>query len=146
MRVIHLIEHVGPFRIAPFRRRCASVLELPTRSIFGSGTQLGDEVIGLFSGGLVRALADERGGGTRAHEAGSLAGESGAWAEMVRQAEGAEGGAPSGRTLRLTAAYWNGAAPAPRSVRNIDPNGAFIESVEPWRAGTMIHMALEPTA
>lgn len=45
----------------------------------------------------------------------------------------------------LTAAYWNGAAPAPRMVRNIGPNGAFIEAVEPWRAGTMIHMALEPT-
>ncbi|HWQ53140.1 MAG TPA: DUF192 domain-containing protein [Bryobacteraceae bacterium] len=42
MRVIEVIEHVGPFRIGPFRRRCASVLELPTRSIFGSGTQAGD--------------------------------------------------------------------------------------------------------
>lgn len=42
MRVVQVIEHVGPFRIAPFRRRCASVLELPTLSIFGSGTQAGD--------------------------------------------------------------------------------------------------------
>lgn len=45
MRVIHLIEHLGPMRIAPFRRQCASVLELPTRSIFGSGTQVGDELV-----------------------------------------------------------------------------------------------------
>lgn len=42
MRVIQILEHLGPFRIGPFRRHCASVLELPTRSIFGSGTQVGD--------------------------------------------------------------------------------------------------------
>ncbi|HWQ53139.1 MAG TPA: TadE/TadG family type IV pilus assembly protein [Bryobacteraceae bacterium] len=57
---------------------------------------------------------------------------------MERRAGSRRAGSP------LTAAYWNGAAPAPRSVRNIDPNGAFIESAEPWRPGTMIHMALEP--
>lgn len=45
MRVIHLIEHLGPFRIGPIRTQCASVLELPTQSIFGSGTQLGDELL-----------------------------------------------------------------------------------------------------
>lgn len=45
MKVIHLVEHLGPLRIAPYRRRCASVLELPTRSIFGSGTQVGDELV-----------------------------------------------------------------------------------------------------
>jgi uncharacterized protein len=41
-RVIHLIEHCRPFRIAPIRVRAKSVLELPTRTIFASGTQLGD--------------------------------------------------------------------------------------------------------
>ena len=45
MRVIHLIEHLGPLRIAPIRRQCASVLELPPRCIFGSGTQVGDELL-----------------------------------------------------------------------------------------------------
>lgn len=44
-RVIHLIENFGPLRIAPIRRQCASVLELPTRTIFGSGTQVGDQII-----------------------------------------------------------------------------------------------------
>jgi len=45
MRVIHIIEHLGPLRIAPIRRQCASVLELPTRTIFGSGTQVGDQLM-----------------------------------------------------------------------------------------------------
>lgn len=45
MRVIHLIEHLGPLRIAPIRRQCESVLELPPRCIFDSGTRVGDELL-----------------------------------------------------------------------------------------------------
>lgn len=41
-RVVHLIEHVMPFRIGPVRRRCHSVLELPPRTIYCSQTQPGD--------------------------------------------------------------------------------------------------------
>ena len=44
-RVVCLIEHLGPFRIAPIRRNCMSVLELPTRSIYSSGTQVGDQFV-----------------------------------------------------------------------------------------------------
>lgn len=54
------------------------------------------------------------------------------------------GAARPGTVAPLTAAYWNGAAPAPRNVREIDLNGAFIESAEPWRPGTMLHLALTP--
>ena len=43
-RVVHLIESLSPFRIAPIRIRCASVLELPTRSIYNSNTQIGDQL------------------------------------------------------------------------------------------------------
>lgn len=45
LRVIHVIEHLGPLRIAPVRWNCASVLELPARSIYHSGTQVGDELL-----------------------------------------------------------------------------------------------------
>ena len=44
-RVIHLIEHFGPFRIAPIRRHASSVLEMPTRTIYSSNTQVGDELL-----------------------------------------------------------------------------------------------------
>jgi uncharacterized membrane protein (UPF0127 family) len=44
-RVVHLIENLGPLRIAPLRRRVASVLELPAGSIYISGTQLGDHLL-----------------------------------------------------------------------------------------------------
>lgn len=44
-RVIHLIESFGTFRVGPIRANCASVLELPTRTIYSSQTQVGDELL-----------------------------------------------------------------------------------------------------
>jgi uncharacterized membrane protein (UPF0127 family) len=44
-RVIHLVEHMGPFRISPIRIKCASILELKSRAIYSSNTQIGDELL-----------------------------------------------------------------------------------------------------
>ena len=44
MRVVHLEEHVRPFRISNVSLKAASVLELPTHAIYRSGTQVGDSL------------------------------------------------------------------------------------------------------
>src|ERR1700685_3960805 len=44
-RVIHLVEHLGPFRISPIRIKCASILELKSRAIYSSNTQVGDDLL-----------------------------------------------------------------------------------------------------
>lgn len=44
-QVIHVIEHFPKFRIAPLRIKAASVLELPTHTIYSSQTQPGDQLI-----------------------------------------------------------------------------------------------------
>jgi uncharacterized membrane protein (UPF0127 family) len=44
-RVIHLEESFGTFRIGPVRKNCASVLELPTRTIYSSQTHVGDQLL-----------------------------------------------------------------------------------------------------
>ena len=44
-RVIQLEESFGTFRIGPVRANCASVLELPTRTIYSSHTQVGDQLL-----------------------------------------------------------------------------------------------------
>ncbi len=44
-RVVHVLEHLGPFRTGPLRRQSRSVLELPTRSVFCSSTQIGDQFL-----------------------------------------------------------------------------------------------------
>lgn len=41
-KVIHLVEHLRPFRLAPVKPSCESVLELATRTICRSDTQIGD--------------------------------------------------------------------------------------------------------
>lgn len=44
-RVVELIEHFPRFRIAPIRSQAASVLELPTHTIYSSQTQPGDQLL-----------------------------------------------------------------------------------------------------
>jgi hypothetical protein len=44
-RVIKVIESFGTFRIGPLCMDCASVLELPTRTIYHSHTQVGDHLL-----------------------------------------------------------------------------------------------------
>jgi uncharacterized membrane protein (UPF0127 family) len=43
--VIHLIEHFPRFRVAPFKTQAASVLQLPTHTIYSSQTQIGDQLL-----------------------------------------------------------------------------------------------------
>lgn len=51
LRVVYVTEHFPRFKVAPLRIRAASVLELPTHTIYSSQTQPGDQ--------LVICLADE---------------------------------------------------------------------------------------
>lgn len=44
-RVIHLVEHLRPFRISAIKIKCASVLEFPSRTIYASSTRIGDELL-----------------------------------------------------------------------------------------------------
>jgi uncharacterized membrane protein (UPF0127 family) len=44
-RVIHLIEHMRPFRVTRIRLNCASVLELPAHTIYSSQTHVGDQLV-----------------------------------------------------------------------------------------------------
>jgi uncharacterized membrane protein (UPF0127 family) len=44
-RVIHLVEHLNPFRIAPFLLKSSSILELPPHTIYSSQTHVGDQLL-----------------------------------------------------------------------------------------------------
>lgn len=44
-RVIHLSEHVVPFRFTSLRWRAASVLELSPHTIYASNTKVGDQLL-----------------------------------------------------------------------------------------------------
>jgi hypothetical protein len=68
-RVIHLEESFGSFRIGPVRTAGASVLELPTRSIYSSQTQVGDQLL-IYSPEAMEKFLDASDGG-RASVAGA---------------------------------------------------------------------------
>lgn len=44
-RIVSLIDNLAPLHIPMFRRNCASVLLLPVRTVFDSGTQIGDQLL-----------------------------------------------------------------------------------------------------
>ena len=44
-RVLHLVEHLGPFRISPIKSKCASILALRSQAIYSSNTRVGDELL-----------------------------------------------------------------------------------------------------
>lgn len=44
-RVIHMVEHLSPFRIAPLRLKSSSVLALPPHTIYSSQTHVGDHLL-----------------------------------------------------------------------------------------------------
>ncbi len=45
LRVVYVNEHFPRFKVAPLRIRAASVLELPTHTIYSSQTQPGDQMV-----------------------------------------------------------------------------------------------------
>jgi uncharacterized membrane protein (UPF0127 family) len=45
LRVLYVREHFPRFKVAPLRIRAASVLELPTHTIYSSQTQPGDQLV-----------------------------------------------------------------------------------------------------
>lgn len=57
------------------------------------------------------------------------------WSEERRRAE-------RHTSLPLAAYYWDGAAPAPRQVRDISPEGMFLLTEQRWYPNTVITMTL----
>lgn len=58
LRVIHLMESFGSFRVGPIRANCASGLELPGRTIYSSRTQLGDQLLICSASEMERFLRE----------------------------------------------------------------------------------------
>jgi hypothetical protein len=151
-RVIHIIENLSPFRISPLRRRSSSVLELPTRAVFLSSTQLGDkflicspeEMASHWGSPLAQqpALpASEQDDGS----AGAGRGMAGTWAAKLRQRLKDRRKDPRKSNPEVHAYYWDGGVPAPHSVVNISESGAYSKGGA-WYPGTIIEVTLQRSA
>jgi uncharacterized membrane protein (UPF0127 family) len=154
-RVIHVIEHLSPFRFSPVRMQSSSVLELPPRTVFCSGTNVGDQILIGSPEELAAHWGAQRvgeGGGMIAH-AGTLQG-SRVWKPMARLAAQVAAwfrtSREKRRTPRLTVPdgcgcvyYWEGGAPIPHPILNISEAGAFFKTATAWHPGTIIELALQ---
>lgn len=157
LRVVHLIEHFAPFRIAPVRMRSSSVLELSTQTVFWSNTRVGDQfLIGSpeeladywssqqqqsTAGGprMPHSLLDNPDSQAREPAVGLLARITG-WFKRQR----GRGEAPSPDVPPVCAYYWEGGGPAPHDVLKISEAGAFLRTAHPWDLATIIELTLQP--
>jgi len=150
-RVIHIIEHLSPFRSSPVRMQSSSVLELPSRTVYWSGTTVGDQILV----GSPEELAAHW-GAQRVVEGGG----------MINDEESQPGSRPLGLVARVAAwfgaswnrrraprltvpdgcgcvYYWEGGAPIPHPILNISEAGALFKTAAVWRPGTIIELALQ---
>jgi uncharacterized protein len=63
-RVIHMVEHLSPFRIAPFVLKSSSILELPPHTIYSSQTHVGDQLLICPPEEMQACLTKARGSGS----------------------------------------------------------------------------------
>jgi hypothetical protein len=150
-RVVHLIEHLSPFRFSPVQMQSSSVLELPSRTLFWSGTRVGDQVLIGSPEEMAAHWGAQRvgeGGGMIAHAEALQGGR----IRRLRERMAAWFSLPSDRrkTPRLTVPdgygcvyYWEGGAPLPHPILNISEAGAYFKTASVWRPGTIIELALQ---
>jgi len=146
-RVIHTLESFSPFRIAPLIAQAASVLQLPTHTIYSSHTQLGDRMLICMANEMQNRLI--------------MGNESAEDEQMTKEGKTpvVQGNAflrwlknlfaPDRRradripTRNLSAYFWNGDRPRPHEVGNISSTGMYLKTDERFYPGTVVKITLQ---
>jgi len=141
LRVVHLVESLGPRRFGPLRLRCRSVLELPGRSIYGSGTQVGDQLMicapkTMEAYWTSPAPQDEE-VGTELRRSTSKSEYSMRWPWRQKRPKERRR-SPRIPVECLEAVYWDGSANSSHAVAEVSFDGAMIETDVGWIEGTLI--------
>jgi uncharacterized membrane protein (UPF0127 family) len=158
-RVIHLVQHLGPFRVGPLRRHARSVLELPTASVFCSNTQVGDQFVICSPEELAALLnpqpGNRQGGrsvmgeGLEDEPAGNSPPHKGSWlARITRKFRDVRDRRLASRcaVAGVVAYYWEGGTPEPHAVLNLSTSGAYISTPRQWYPGTVVELSLQKEA
>jgi Flp pilus assembly protein TadG/uncharacterized membrane protein (UPF0127 family) len=142
-KVIHLVEHLQPFRLGPIRIGCESVLEMPPRTIHMSQTRIGDRVL--------ICSADEMGAMDASAKSVTSNGTNGgrpAWRLIRRwiavwRAALSERRAHKRLSLPVIAYYWTGGVNQSSQVKAISLTGAYIVTEDRWSPGTVLMLTLQ---
>lgn len=145
-RVVHMIESFGGFRIGPLRMKCASVLELPTRTIYSSQTQLGDQLLICPPEELKTYLGEREARlGADSNIRVAAVEEKPNWTTRFLSwltGSNLPSRAPR-KTLPIWSAYWNGSTSVEMTVQNVSLTGAFLNTSEQWYVGTLVSVTFQ---
>lgn len=139
-RVVHLIEDLGTFRITRIRRDSHSVLQLRTRTIYSSNTQVGDELL-ICSPEEIERFCKQK------HFNQSVK-----WVSPVMFPNVFKGGLQRFQDRRraarigepaIAAFYWDGSIPLSHRVRDISRMGIYLYTAERWYPGTILRLTLD---
>jgi uncharacterized membrane protein (UPF0127 family) len=146
-RVVDVIESFPASRVTPLKTPAASVLALPTHTIYTSQTQQDDRLVICLAEEMEGRLKEERpktqppvevnGFKLGMDNLSSLRKRFEKWfARENRKAERVP-------TPQLVAYYWTGAAPVEHSIRDISSTGLYLITDERWYPGTLVRMTLQ---
>jgi len=146
-RVIHILESFSPFRIAPLIAQAASVLQLPTHTIFSSHTQVGDQMLVCMANDMKHRLTianepkwDEQ----EIVEEKVPVAQGNVFARLLKKLfSNDRRRAKRLATRNLSAYFWNGDRHRPHEVENISSTGMYLRSEERWYPGTVVKMTLQ---
>jgi len=154
LRVVHVVEHLGPFRFAPLRMGSSSVLQLPTRTLFWSNTQVGDQFLVCSPEELADYWSSRRAEGAAAGQPAPQSAAGGRGNQAREPAANSGGGwlrrlwsmgkAPARKPPQVCAYYWEGGSPQSHEVVKISETGAYLKTSKPWDTATIIELTLQP--
>lgn len=146
-RVVHVMESISRFRIAPLRIDASSVLALPAHTIYSSQTQPGNQ--------LVICVAEEM-----EFQLGTIPGLERPVAmtgfETANDHSDAAGSLPDGKhkdrrrarrqlSPRLIAHDWDGAELVVHGIRDASASGLYLLTEKRWPLGALVSMTLQRT-
>jgi hypothetical protein len=161
-RVIAIVDLFPIYRVSPSTPPAASVLALPTGTLFFSGTQVGDQVAFGLSDEDEQKLA-------RLHSSNVIEFPPREMPAAQREAKAAEAqpevkqlGKPKNWLQRwlnpdppeprkaaraalpdLTVYFWDGGIPKAHEIRDISATGMYVVTDERWYPGTLVQMTLK---
>jgi hypothetical protein len=162
-RVMAVVELFPTDRVSPSIPPAASVLALPTDTIFSSGTQVGDQLaFGLadelkqlepapLDDAKPRAAALPQTSVTQPPQSPAKPqtwiqqpAKPKSWWKRLFSSQPEEPRKAMRATLSgLTAYFWDGGAPRAHEIRDISATGIYVVTEERWYPGTLIQMTLK---
>jgi uncharacterized membrane protein (UPF0127 family) len=141
-KVIHLVEHLPPFRIGPLRPSCESVLQMPTKTIYSSQTQIGDRFL------ICSPDEIEDHSGESKSDLQEVTGVRGRWTMFRKWVKSwisamRERRASARMSIPLVAYYWNGGVSQAYPVNSVSAVGAYLVTPDRWYPGTVVRLTFQ---